>query len=73
MISIYPGSYIVRAIEFGHITMLQMFTLAKAPSPQRKIYETIFFPGTKNTCHLCVPGAFARTMTYTAEEQEDVR
>jgi len=43
MISIYPGSYIVRATEFGHITMLQMFTLAKAPSPQRKIYETIFF------------------------------
>ena len=73
MISIYRGSYIVRATQFGHIRMLQMFTLAKAPSPQRKIYETIFFLEQKNTCHLCVPGAFARTMTYTAEEQEDDR
>ena len=73
MISIYSSSYFVRATEFDYIRMLQMFTLAKAQSPLSKIYETIFFPGTKNKYNLCVLGAFARTMTSTAEVQDNDR
>ncbi len=36
------------------------FSLAKAPSPQRKKLVTILFHATKDTFHLCVLCAFAR-------------
>ena len=36
------------------------FSLAKAPSPQRKNLVTILFHATKDTFHLCVLCAFAR-------------
>jgi hypothetical protein len=42
-----------------------MFTLAKAPSPQRKNLVTILFHATKDTFQLCVLCAFAREKLST--------
>jgi hypothetical protein len=50
-------------LRFIRATCLQIFTLAKAPSPQRENHMSILFHATKNTFHLCVLCAFARKNT----------
>ena len=54
---------------FIRATCLQIFTLAKAPSPQRENHMSILFYATKNTFHLCVLCAFARKNTTNHQIQ----